>query len=188
MNMWATMAKVPMSATALKHQKRPKSCYLVGAGLVLYLVGAVLLVVCVHLNVVPILGESNLFRTHLMCGAFGMLGSSIATIRRYYRALLTETTAVMEGKPNPPLIWDFAWVFYYLTRPILGGILGALTFTLSFIGLQILATPVKPEVSNQGKYLLFALAFVSGFAVGQVLDRLNSVAKEVFEPRPGQKL
>jgi len=37
------------------------------------------------------------------------------------------------------------------------------------------------EISNEGKYLLFALAFVSGFAVSHILDRLEALAKKIFQ-------
>jgi hypothetical protein len=52
---------------------------------------------------------------------------------------------------------------------------------MSFVGLSVLATPSKIAISDDGRYLLYALAFLSGFAVSEVLDRLNSVAKEVFK-------
>jgi hypothetical protein len=161
--------------------QRPKTCYWVGGALGLYLAAAVAVIFLVHLNVLESITKSPLLRAHVLCGAFGMLGSSMAAIRKYYRSLITESTSAASGATATPLLWDFGWVFYYLTRPILGGILGALSFTLSFVGFHILAQPAQIELSNEGRYLLFALAFISGFAVSQALDRLNSVAKELLQ-------
>jgi len=161
--------------------RRPKACYVVGCVLVLFVFIAIILIIAVHLNIVERLTTSLMLRTHIMCGAFGMLGAAVAAIRKYYRTLITESTATAEGHATPPVIWDLGWIFYYMTRPLLGAILGALSFTLSFVGFQVLATQPDIQISEEGRYLLLALAFVSGFAVSQVLDRLNSVAKEMFK-------
>jgi hypothetical protein len=115
-----------------------------------------------------------------MCGAFGMLGAAVAAIRKYYRTLITESTARAANRPVTPSVWDFGWMFYYLTRPLLGSILGSLTYTLSFVGFQVLATSTDIQISSNGKYLLYALSFMAGFSVSQALDRLNALAKQVF--------
>ena len=161
--------------------RRPRACFWVGGMLIVYVFLGVALTIIIHLNVVGWITASLMLRTHLMCGAFGMLGSSVAAVRKYYQALITESTARAEGQRSPPVLWDLGWVVYYLTRPILGAILGALSYTMSFVGLSVLATPSKIAISDDGRYLLYALAFLSGFAVSEVLDRLNSVAKEVFK-------
>jgi hypothetical protein len=160
---------------------RPAACYVVGVVLILFMLFAGALIVAVHLNAVEWLSRTSLLRTHVMCAAFGMLGAAMAGVRKYYKTLITETTARMGTLPSGPVVWDLGWLVYYLTRPILGAILGALSFTLSFVGFHVLANPSKIEISDEGRYLLFALAFVAGFAVSQVLDRLNSVAKEIFK-------
>jgi hypothetical protein len=148
---------------------------------------AVVIVFLVHLNILGWITRSPLLRAHVLCGAFGMLGSSMAAIRKYYRALITESTSAASGLAAPRLAWDFGWVFYYLTRPILGAILGALSFTLSFVGFHVFAKPTQIEISNEGRYLLFALAFISGFAVSHALDRLNSVARELLQTEAGKE-
>ena len=77
------------------------------------------------------------------------------------------------------------WLYYYLTRPVLGAILGALTFTLSYVGFHVLSSVRTDQVSNEGKNLLFAVAFVSGFSVSHVLDRLEAVSRQIFQPGRG---
>jgi hypothetical protein len=116
-----------------------------------------------------------------MCGLFGSAGASIAAIRKYYRALISEATARAGGQAPNPTNWSWGWVFYYLSRPILGGVLGALAYTLSLVGVSILTEPVGTQISEKGRYLLYGLSFMSGFAVSHVLDRLNTLAKQVFK-------
>jgi hypothetical protein len=161
----------------------PKPCYVVGIALLLYLVIAMAAILVIHLDTLSVLVNSRLLRAHSMCAAFGMLGATVAAIRKYYRTLITETTARAAGQPTPPNDWTFGWLYYYVTRPLLGGVLGALVYTLSFVGIQILVNPKQIEISSEGRYLLFALSFLSGFAVSHVLDALEAIARKLFRAR-----
>jgi len=163
---------------------RPAICYCVGIVLIVYLLASVFLVVAVHVNLFGDFGRFQLLRAHVMCGGFGMLGAAMATARKYYQILITESTNRANKKPTPVVIWDLGWSFYYLTRPILGGILGALSYTLSFVGFNALSTMPDVGISKEGHLLLYGLAFVSGYAVSQVLDRLNTIAKQLFQHKP----
>lgn len=111
-----------------------------------------------------------------------MLGATLAAIRKYYRALITERTQQLENPATPGLDWSLGWVYYYVTRPILGGVLGALALTLSFVGVKVLTTPSSVPISEGGRYLLYASAFLVGFATSQVLDLLEAIAQRVFRP------
>src|SRR3990170_529995 len=126
-----------MSTTEEKNDRviaaYPKSCYFVGVSLVI--------------NLLPVLTIETLLRMHLMCGAFGMLGASVASIRKYYKVLITEATEKQSGKTVQKTDWSLGWVYYYLTRPLLGTVLGALSFTLSFIGFHVLANQPTIEIS-----------------------------------------
>lgn len=162
--------------------KLPTSCYVVGITLLGFLGLSLLSVVVVHLHELPILERSQLLRTSAMCGAFGMLGASMAAIRKYYQLLITENTAKGAGRPVSESAWDFGWTFYYLTRPILGAVLGALTFVFVFVGFEILSTTQTSSISKHGHMMLYAISLLAGYAVSQVLDRLSMVAKQVFAP------
>ncbi len=105
----------------------------------------------------------------------------MASIRKYYKYLISHSTALINNKECVPMDWSLGWVYYYLTRPILGAVLGAITFTLSFIGFQILSDAQQIEISGKGKNLLFALAFVSGFSVSHVLDRVEAISRQIFK-------
>lgn len=112
-----------------------------------------------------------------------MLGATVAAMRKYYNVLITDVTEVPGGGFKTYSNWSIGWVYYYATRPVLGFILGALTFTLSFIGVQVLAKPADVDISKEGRYLLFGIAFLSGFAVSHVLNRLEALAREIFKSK-----
>jgi hypothetical protein len=164
----------------------PKPCYAVGIGLILYLITAIVAILVIHLDTLSILASSGLLRAHSMCAAFGMLGATVAAIRKYYRTLITETKSRATGQPTPSNDWTFGWLYYYLTRPLLGGVLGAMVYTLSFVGIQILVSPKQINISSEGRYLLFALSFLSGFAVSHALDALEAIARKLFRARDDQ--
>ena len=170
-----------MSERPASRYELPRSCLVVGVALAGYLLVGLATVIAVHLNAISWIAKSDLLRAHAMCGGFGMIGASMAGMRKFYRTLITESTNRLAGRDSPPTIWDFGWLYYYFTRPLLGAILGALTFTLTFAGFQVLAKPSDITLSNQGRYLLYALSFVSGFSVSHVLDRLNSLARQAFK-------
>lgn len=163
-------------------KQRPWVCYFVGICMLIYLLLAGVTIVAIHTNCFPSLEQFQLLRAHFMCAGFGMLGAALAATRKYYRALITETT-----ESGTSLSWDFGWVFYYVTRPILGSILGALSYMLSYIGFSVLAGPTAQQISTEGRFALYSLALISGFSVSQVLDRLKLTAKQFFKPRPGSE-
>lgn len=164
--------------------RHPLTCYVIGFLLLLFLGLAVASIVAIHLNEAPLINRSPWLRTSAMCAAFGMLGASIAATRKYYKVLITESASRELGKADAHTVWDFGWTFYYLTRPILGAILGALAFVFVFIGFEILSISQNSSISRQGNMMLYAISLLSGYSVSQVLDRLNAVAKQVFAPNP----
>lgn len=164
----------------------PPACRFVGISLVLYACAAIALIIVTHLDLLASLAAAQVLRAHVLCAGFGMLGAATAAIRKFYSTLITDTTAQLEGRSSRPSDWSFGWCYYYLTRPLLGAILGALTFLLSLIGFHVLASRPDVPISEQGRYLLYAVAFLSGFSVSNVLTRLESIAKNAFEHKRDQ--
>jgi len=160
----------------------PPACYVIGILLVVFLLLSASVIIIVHLNVVAFLKSARFLRAHVMCGGFGMMGAALAAIRKYYKALITERTALVTHQAVLPTDWTLGWVYYYLARPLMGGILGALSFMLSYIGVQVLVKPADSSISAEGQFVLYAIAFVAGFSVTHVLDRLEAVAKQTFGP------
>lgn len=153
----------------------------VGIMLMVYLAAAISLIIVVHINLFGQLVNFQLLRAHLMCGGFGVLGAAMAAMRKFYRILISEGASQLSGQSFLKINWNLGWMFYFITRPILGGILGALSYTLSFVGFNTLASSPDMEISTHGRFLLYGFAFVSGFGVSQVLDRLNAIAKQLFQ-------
>ena len=50
-------------------------------------------------------------------------GATLATMRKYYGVLIAD--AVRDGHVQS--VWSVGWVYYYLTRPLLGSVLGGLS-------------------------------------------------------------
>ena len=165
-----------------RQHKYPLACYVVGIVLLGYVLIAVAILIAVHLGIILNLQEGSLLRAHVMCGAFGMLGATVAAIRKYYRVLITESVSLDNTVPTN-INWELGWVYYYLSRPLLGSLLGALTYMLSYIGVQVLASPSKIQITIEGSLLLYAIAVMSGYAVSHVLDRLEELSKQLFQSK-----
>lgn len=153
----------------------------IAALLIFYLLAATVGVLLIHLNVIQHLQQHHLLRTHLMCAGFGVIGASMAAIRKFYSALITESRRTRENTGPYYVDWSPGWLFYYATRPILGGFLGALSYLFLYGGFQILASTPKSEISNEGNLILYALSMLAGFSVSQVMTRIEQVAEQVFQ-------
>jgi len=161
-------------------REHPPVCYFIGLSLVLYLLVILLVMILIHVGTLTFFEGHAFLRLHVMAGLFGALGATISAMRKYYHALITTSTARVTGKQHVPVDWTFGWIYYYLTRPLLGGILGALSFTLTYVGFNILKGPTPTQISGQGQHLIYALALLAGFSVSHTLDRLDALARELF--------
>lgn len=172
---------IPGSENNAEPIRYPTVCYFIGMYLIICIIIAASIII--NLNFMPDYLNTSIIRIYVLFGAFGMLGATVASIRKYYRYLITYSTLKYAGHTVMQMDWSLGWVYYYLTRPILGAILGAVTYLLSFIGFQILAESPIMKISTKGKYFLFALAFLSGFSVSDVLDRLSAVSRQLFDAK-----
>ena len=75
----------------------PIACYMVGIVLIGYLLIVVCAIIFVYLNIFEYLAKTSLLRTHILCGAFGMLGASVASIRKYYKYLISHSTSIIKN-------------------------------------------------------------------------------------------
>jgi len=162
--------------------RRHYSCYIIGAVLGLCLIATPVVIIVLHLDLIPGLSESPVLRAHVLCGAFGLLGASIATIRRYYHALITEERGPHTDGHHRPIVWGYGYLVYYVSRPVLGAILGPLVYMLSFIGLQVMVAADRIDISTEGRMLMYAIAFVAGYAVSDVMDRVEAISRNMFKP------
>ena len=75
----------------------PIACYMVGIVLIGYLLIVVCAIIFVYLNIFEYLAKASILRTHILCGAFGMLGASVASIRKYYKYLISHSTSIIKN-------------------------------------------------------------------------------------------
>lgn len=161
--------------------KQPVARYLIGFALLAYLLLAAVLIVVFHLNIISIINDHQFLRANLICGAFGMLGSSVAAIRKYYRWLITESQMQKAGKEISPLDWSWGWIYYYICKPLIGYVLGAMIYTLTAVSLKIFSEPILVGVSTEGRCLLYGISFLAGYSGGSMLDRLEYVSEQLFK-------
>ncbi len=109
-------------------------------------------------------------RALIYAASGGVLGASLYNLRT-----LADHIAVQ---------CDYSSRFWvdYLTRPILGGVLGVVVYAFA-VGLAWTLTLQSP-VGAQMPKVVFALGFLSGYALRSVLTWLNGIAKTVFRPAP----
>ena len=100
----------------------------------------------------------------------GMLGASLYNLR----TLADHIAVQCDYSPR-------FWVDY-LTRPLLGGVLGIVVYAFA-AGLAWTMTLQSP-VGDQMPKVIFALGFLSGYALRSVLNWLNNIAKSIFRPPP----
>lgn len=102
----------------------------------------------------------------------GTLGASLYNLRT-----LADHIAVQR---------DYSTRFWvdYLTRPFLGAVLGVVVYAFA-VGLAWTLTLQSP-VGAQMPKVVFALGFLSGYALRSVLTWLSGIAKTVFRPSPSQ--
>ncbi|MFN3420220.1 MAG: hypothetical protein ACK40X_00665 [Armatimonadota bacterium] len=100
----------------------------------------------------------------------GTLGASLYNLRT-----LADHIAVQR---------DYSTRFWvdYLTRPLLGAVLGVVVYAFA-VGLAWTLTLQSPMGAQMPK-VVFALGFLSGYALRSVLTWLNGIAKTVFRPAP----
>jgi len=109
-------------------------------------------------------------RALIYAASGGILGASLYNLRT-----LADHIAVQR---------DYSvrfWVDYF-TRPLLGGVLGVVVYAFA-VGLAWTLTLQSP-VGAQMPKVVFALGFLSGYALRSVLTWLNGIAKTIFRPAP----
>jgi len=117
--------------------------------------------------------EQTSLRVLVYAASGGTLGASLYNLRT-----LADHIAVQR---------DYSTRFWvdYLTRPFLGAILGVAVYAFA-VGLAWTLTLQSPAGAQIPK-VIFALGFLSGYALRSVLNWLNGIAKTIFRPAPGQE-
>jgi uncharacterized membrane protein YciS (DUF1049 family) len=70
------------------------------------------------------------------------------------------------------------WIFWYIYRPIQGGVLALIT--LALINSQLITLKYFDAKNLQSFYTLIALGFLCGFGSHEVIHKIQEVIKVVF--------
>lgn len=126
----------------------------------------------------------------LYAAAFGFMGSIINFFRKTYVYLITHKfkRVLEEQGANPENNSDHlkevinGYCLYLIFRPFAGLVIGPVVYMLAFTGLLIFVKQsinVGPELTIQGRYLIYIVAFVGGHASSEILDYFSRLAKKI---------
>lgn len=119
-------------------------------------------------KIIPI--KSDLLQLVLYSVLFGLLGALIHCLRSIYihRSVLND--------------WDNRWIIWYYLRPIVGGVMGLVSFVFIKAGLIVFTTEANPTTTSRIAYL--AIAFLAGFNVRNFLKKIEDVSRSVLGIEP----
>ncbi len=101
----------------------------------------------------------------------GVLGSTVYACRGFYQSI---------AEPEASLkTFDFKWVFWYILRPLLGGIFGFVIY--AFARAELTAFGLTMQSSGHNNLMFFALSFLAGFCFHDFAEYLTSKARGLFQ-------
>jgi hypothetical protein len=154
--------------------------WLILSVLILAFLGEIAGIIALHVHALVDLNTFPDLRAHLVAGGFGSLGATLVAFRKFYQSVLTDETAAAFGEQPTPTAWGLGWLIYYAGRPLVGGILGALVYMLSFLGLQVMTVADSITLSGQGTLVLYSAALAAGSSSSLMLDLIGDLASKVF--------
>jgi len=104
--------------------------------------------------------------------AAGFLGASVFAFRGFYWAVGPQSDT------NPRYRYDPNWTLWYVSRPILGALLGIFVFATLLAGVSTLG---KASSDTSGVAAYFSAAFLAGFAVTDFLNWVGAAARKMFK-------
>lgn len=110
----------------------------------------------------------------------GILGGAFYCLRAMYQRLGEAYTPVSdkdEAEPNKDLAIK-VWVFWYIYRPIQGGVLALILLALINSNLLVLKELNADNVKSF--YVLIALGFIAGFGSHEVIHKIYEIIRVVF--------
>jgi len=101
----------------------------------------------------------------------GVIGASTYALRGFYHAVGPQQA------DKPEYNYDPNWTWWYLARPILGGILGFTSFAILRAGVGTLGAGQQNGTAITG-YL--SVGLLAGFSASSVFDWMAGIAKRLF--------
>lgn len=104
--------------------------------------------------------------------AGGLLGAAVFAFRGFYQSVGPQ------NPQNPRYQYDPNWTLWYISRPIMGAFLGAFSYAVLRGGVATFGGAASSSAGPHAAY--FAVAFLAGFSVTEVLDWTHAAARRIF--------
>lgn len=111
--------------------------------------------------------------------AAGMLGGSFYCLRGMYQRLGEAYTPIGTHEPEPKKVLNIkVWIFWYLFRPIQGGVLALILLCL--VNSKLLVSHNLDSNSLSSFYTQIAIGFLSGFGSHELIHKIEEIIKVTF--------
>lgn len=117
--------------------------------------------------------DKTAFKTITYAFFAGMLGSVIYAFRGFYQSIVETDSS--------PKSFNFKWIFWYLIRPISGGILGFVVYALARA--ELVAFGLTTNISEQNNLMFFGTSFLAGFGFHDFAEFLSRKTKGLFNEK-----
>lgn len=109
----------------------------------------------------------------------GILGGSFYCLRGLYQRLGEAYTPISNQEPTPNKTFNVkVWFFWYLYRPLQGGVLALIL--LALINSSLISIKQFTEESLKSYYTLIALGFLSGFGSHELIHKIQEIIQVLF--------
>lgn len=115
--------------------------------------------------------DKLMFKTFTYAFFGGVLGSVVYAFRGFYQSIAEPR--------NSKRSFNFKWVFWYLVRPLAGGIFGFVAY--SFTRAELGAFGLTEKVTEQNNLMFFALSFLAGFGFHDFAEYLSKKIAYLFK-------
>jgi hypothetical protein len=117
--------------------------------------------------------DKTAFKTITYTFFAGVLGSVIYAFRGFYQSIVEPD--------NSPKSFNFKWIFWYLIRPISGGIFGFVVYALARA--ELVAFGLTTSISEQNNLMFFGTSFLAGFGFHDFAEFLSRKTKSLFNEK-----
>ena len=107
----------------------------------------------------------------------GVLGGAFYCIRSLYQRIGETYTPIVSTEPKNTLNMT-VWFFWYLVRPIQGGVLALIILTL--INSKLMTLQSLDNENMNSFYTLVAVGFLCGFGSHEVIHKIQELVQVMF--------
>ena len=109
----------------------------------------------------------------------GLLGGSFYCLRKFYQRLGDTFTPISPDPTNIARGINIkTWFFWYLYRPIQGGVLALIL--LSLLNSNLISIKQFTSENIKSYYVLISIGFLSGFGSHELIHKIEEIIKVLF--------